>query len=52
MTEEPAQDAKLKPPKKKLYAKPCLVEYGPVEKLTHSGTQNLGDGGPMMMPCL
>ncbi len=52
MTEEPARDAALEPPTKKPYVKPCLIEYGPVEKLTHSGTQTLGDGGPMMMPCL
>ena len=37
---------------KRPYAKPRLIEYGPVEKLTHSGTQNLGDAGPMMMTCL
>ncbi len=51
MTEESAQDATLEPPKKP-YAKPRLTEYGPVEKLTHSGTQNHGDAGPMMQPCL
>ena len=51
MNEEPTPDATLGPSKKP-YAKPRLIEYGPVEKLTHSGTQNLGDGGPMMMPCL
>jgi len=51
MTEERAQDATLESSKKP-YVKPRLVEYGPVEKLTHSGTQSLGDGGPMMMACL
>ena len=51
MKEEPTPDAPLGPSKKP-YTKPRLIEYGPVEKLTHSGTQNLGDGGPMMMPCL
>jgi len=52
MTEEPAKDATPEPPMKKLYVKPCLTEYGPVEKLTHTGTQTLGDAGPMMMACL
>ena len=51
MTEERTQDAALESSKKP-YVKPRLIEYGPVEKLTHSGTQNLGDGGPMKMPCL
>ncbi len=51
MNEEPTQDA-TPGASKKPYAKPRLIEYGPVEKLTHSGTQTLGDGGPMMMPCL
>jgi hypothetical protein len=51
MKEEPTQDATLGPSKKP-YAKPRLIEYGPVEKLTHSGTQNHGDAGPMMMSCL
>ncbi|HKC98093.1 MAG TPA: hypothetical protein VKG20_08665 [Methylomirabilota bacterium] len=53
MTEQPAQDSTLEPPKKKLYVKPCLIEYGSVEKLTHTGTSIFGDAGPMMMPgCL
>jgi len=52
MNEEPTPDATLGPSKKP-YAQPQLIEYGPVEKLTHSGTQTLGDAGPMMMPsCL
>jgi len=53
MTEQPAKDAALEPSKKKPYVKPCLIEYGPVEKLTHTGTSIFGDAGPMMMPgCL
>ena len=41
------------PPVRKPYSAPRLIEYGPVEKLTHSGTGTVGDGGPMMMPgCL
>jgi hypothetical protein len=51
MKEERTQDV-TSGPSKKPYAKPRLIEYGPVEKLTHSGTQTLGDGGPMMSPCL
>ena len=51
MKEEPTPDATLGPSKKP-YAKPRLIEYGPVEKLTHTGTQTLGDAGPMMMACL
>ena len=51
MTEEQPQAASREAPKTP-YVKPRLIEYGPVEKLTHSGTQTLGDGGPMMMPCL
>jgi len=49
MKEEPTHDATLGSSKKP-YAKPRLIEYGPVEKLTHSGTANHGDAGPMMMP--
>jgi len=48
---EPTQDVTLGPSKKP-YAKPRLTEYGPVEKLTHGGTQNSGEGGIMMMACL
>ncbi len=51
MREQPPHEPTPEPPKKP-YTKPRLTEYGPVEKLTHSGTQTLGDGGPMMMPCL
>ena len=52
MTEESAPDARLEP-SKKLYMKPRLIEYGSVEKLTHTGTSIFGDAGPMMMPsCL
>jgi hypothetical protein len=51
MKEEPTQDVTLGPSKKP-YVKPRLIEYGPVEKLTHTGTSTLGDAGPMMMTCL
>jgi len=51
MKEEPTRDVTLGPSKKP-YVKPQLIEYGPVEKLTHTGTSNLGDAGPMMMACL
>jgi hypothetical protein len=38
---------------KKLYATPQLIEYGPVEKLTQSGSGALGDGPAMaMIVCL
>jgi hypothetical protein len=38
---------------KKAYTTPQLIEYGPVEKLTASGSGTVGDGGLMMMlPCL
>ena len=42
--ERPQPTPVLKP-----YSTPRLIEYGPVEKLTHSGTGTLGDGGAMMM---
>ena len=34
---------------KKAYTTPQLIEYGPVEKLTASGSGIVGDGGLMMM---
>jgi hypothetical protein len=52
---EPTESAEApqSTPRRKPYSPPRLVEYGPVEKLTHSGTGTVGDGGPMMMPaCL
>ena len=51
MSEHTTSDQASTPPQKP-YVKPRLVEYGPVEKLTHSGSANLGDAGPMMMTCL
>lgn len=39
-------------PVKKPYTTPTLVEYGPVEKLTRTGTLAVGDAAHMMMPCL
>jgi hypothetical protein len=51
---EPTEPTEAPPSKsvRKPYRPPRLIEYGPVEKLTHSGTGTSGDGGPMMMPCL
>jgi hypothetical protein len=38
---------------KKAYTTPELIEYGPVEKLTASGSGSVGEGGAMgMVPCL
>jgi len=52
MSEQETRDSSLEPSKKP-YAKPRLTEYGPVEKLTHGGTQIVGEAGVMMMPpCL
>jgi hypothetical protein len=51
MSEQETQDSSSEPLKKP-YAKPRLTEYGPVEKLTHGGTQDHGEGGIMMMACL
>ncbi len=40
-------------PAKKPYATPKLVEYGPVEKLTRTGTLIVGDAAHRMrLPCL
>lgn len=40
-------------PVRKPYSTPRLIEYGPVEKLTHSGSGTAGDGGAMMrVACL
>lgn len=47
--EIPTPDAE---PTKKPYTTPNLVEYGPVEKLTRTGTLAVGDAAHMMMPCL
>jgi hypothetical protein len=51
MSEQPES---LEPkPVRKPYSTPRLIEYGPVEKLTHSGSGTAGDGGAMMRaPCL
>ena len=49
MSEKKASDEASKHPRKP-YTQPRLVEYGPVEKLTHSGTGGPGDGGPTMKP--
>ncbi len=40
------------PDPRKPYTTPQLVEYGPVEKLTRTGTTGTGDAAHRMMPCL
>ena len=37
---------------KKLYTTPHLIEYGAVEKLTHTGTGGITDGAMTMAACL
>jgi len=37
---------------KRRYAHPALTEYGPVGKLTRSGSDTIGDPNSMMMACL
>ena len=37
---------------RKRYARPVLVEYGPIGKLTRAGSATVGDAGSMMMACL
>ena len=39
-------------PARKRYSEPVLVEYGPIGKLTRSGSDTIGDPNSMMMPCL
>jgi len=39
-------------PTKKPYARPELVEYGSIEKLTQTGSQATGDAAMTMMACL
>ena len=51
MSEQETRDSEPEPAEKP-YKKPRLIAYGPVERLTHSGTKHHGDAGPMMMPCL
>lgn len=45
---EPAHDKLGFPNEKKPYTKPALVVYGPVEKLTQSGSKAVGDSRRMM----
>jgi len=49
MSEKKTSDEASERPKNP-YVRPRLVEYGPVEKLTHSGTGRPGDGGPTKKP--
>ena len=37
---------------KRRYARPVLVEYGAIGKLTRSGSDTIGDPNSMMMACL
>ena len=37
---------------KRRYEKPRLVDYGPVSKLTQSGSQTTHDNGNMFRQCL
>ena len=39
-------------PAKRRYEKPRLVDYGPVSKLTQSGSASQKDAGNMFRPCL
>jgi hypothetical protein len=39
-------------PLRKQYARPVLVEYGPIGKLTRSGSATIGDSNAMKMSCL
>jgi hypothetical protein len=49
---ESHQSSPLSEPSKKLYIAPQLIEYGPVEKLTHGGTGLGVDGIMVTMMCL
>jgi hypothetical protein len=42
----------LSEPSKKPYNAPHLIEYGPVEKLTHGGSGTGVDGTMVTMACL
>lgn len=37
---------------KRRYEKPRLIDYGPVSKLTQSGSNTTHDNGNMFRPCL
>ena len=39
-------------PAKRRYDKPRLTDYGPVSKLTQSGSVTTKDSGSMFRPCL
>lgn len=40
------------PPARRRYEKPRLIDYGPVSKLTQSGSVTTHDNGNMFRPCL
>jgi hypothetical protein len=46
------QGAAAAPPAKRRYEKPRLTDYGPVSKLTQTGSVTTMDTGSMFRPCL
>ena len=46
------QDTAAAAPAKRRYEKPRLTDYGPVSKLTQSGSFTTHDNGNMFRPCL
>ena len=46
------QEAGAAAPAKRRYEKPRLTDYGPVSKLTQSGSFTTHDTGNMFRPCL
>ena len=46
------EDAAPAAPAKRRYEKPRLTDYGPVSKLTQSGSFTTHDTGNMFRPCL
>lgn len=53
MSEDERPTDELRPPQKKPYSVPRLLEYGSVAKLTQAGSLgSVEAGGMMMIPCL
>ena len=52
----PKQDEQKPEPRqpatKRVYARPTLIEYGSVSKLTKGGGSQVSDGGSTQMMCL
>ena len=52
----PKQDEQKPDPRrpvtKRAYARPTLIEYGSVSKLTKGGASNVSDGGSTQKMCL